>query len=975
MLYNFQRTKLCRQLLVGGALFVAAFGMNSCSDTYDLDSDQPSNLNSIYGYMQDQGNFKTCLRLIDDLGEAEVLSKTGSKTMFIANDDAFEEFFKSNSWGIKSYEKLSVAQKKLLLYSAMIDNPYSTSMLSTAEGPVKGEVCRRSSSVSLYDSVLAVKSTDSLAAKVLPQNSRFDEIKHNHDTIVMYTDASNSAPMIHFTYKFLASNKITDADVDFLYNQPVGTHKNDDVYVNNAKVIKPNIFCKNGFIHQVDRVIMPLDNMADIIRKDPETQLFSGILDRFAAPDYDKSYSMAYWGGTEKDSVFIKRYFSDRSNGSTRQSSTKFEKDKNNNTFDASLKFDPGWNAYMPLSGDPRDAMMEDMAVMLVPTDSALRAWFETGGKVIKDYYTSIENTPSSVLDNLVNVNMLESLVGSVPSRFQDVLNDANEALGLSLDSIKSVTLGCNGVVYKTTKVYAPTAYKSVLFPAVIDTANFKIIENAISCLDYDKYLNSMVSRYIFLVPTNEGLLSYVDPVSYGQKESQLWEFHFDQSKEKNKRIFAEVYKCNLNETTGKWEKTGDKIYTVQNQDITAKGTALYDRMENLLDNIIVTTDYQPGRQYYRTKGNTFVRVEGINDGDRVWGSFQTEREYPLHVIKAYPGPENGVALILDGPIMGTRKSVEMCLAEHEEFSEFLGILRQSGALNPSNSKDKWAAATPDGFGNLFNLKTYGDVGAEKAPAGTSSKEKASYLLNNYHYTVYAPVNSAMQKAYEMGLPTVDDLIAAEAYDLENSTDSASLLREVMLDFVKYHIQDNSIFVDNGFESASYESAKTELIGATGTAEQVKAENINGDVVTIGAKTYPINSVEPDEYGTYTVSYATGNFSPGRPYKIKVNVSASGMTVTDNIGEKHNVVTTPGLYNIQAAEYWIASVGTGTSAKVMGPTDNPYQYYINNSSSAVIQAIDGPLVYADGNHYDAKGTKVATQFKYKYKPLAEVKRR
>ena len=148
MLYNFQRKKLYRHLLVGGAL-CAGLGMYSCSDTYDLDIDQPSNLNSLYGYMEEMGNFTNCLQLIRDLGQDEILSKTGSKTMFIADDEAFAKFFASNSWGVKSYGELSLAQKKLLLNSAMIDIPYSTSMLSTAEGPIKGEVCRRSSSLTL----------------------------------------------------------------------------------------------------------------------------------------------------------------------------------------------------------------------------------------------------------------------------------------------------------------------------------------------------------------------------------------------------------------------------------------------------------------------------------------------------------------------------------------------------------------------------------------------------------------------------------------------------------------------------------------------------------------------------------------------------------------------------------------------------------------------------------------------------------
>ena len=963
--------------------------MYSCSDTYDLDSEQPSGLNSIYGYMEERGNFKNCLQLINDLGQAEILAKTGSKTMFIANDEAFAKFFQSNPWGVKNYGELTLTQKKLLLNSAMIDNPYSTSMLSTAEGPVKGEVCRRSSSLTLYDSVLVVHSQSPEAAEILPDNDLFNEIRANHDTIVLYTDASNSAPMIHFTYKFIASNKLQSSDIDFLYNQPAGTRDNDDVYVNNAKVIDANIFCKNGFIHQVDQVIMPLDNMAEVIRKDKETQIFSSIIERFASPDYTRALTEAYNvnKGTSVDSVFNKRYFSDRSAGSTRQDDQAYETDKNGGTFDASLKFDPGWNGYMPLSGDPRDAMMEDMAVMLVPTDSAVNEWWNNGGgKVIKDYYGTIEATPNSVLDDLIRVNQLASLVSSVPSRFGEVLDDANEPLGIQQSDIKEVTLACNGAIYKTNKVFASTSYSSVLFPAVIDTTNFKIIEHAISQLDYDKYLNSMVSKYIFIIPTNEGLLSYVDPVSYGQTTSQLWEFRFDETKSADLRIYADVYRCDLNNTTGKWEKTGDKVYTIQGQNIKTLSTAIRNRLEDLLDNIIVVTGYEPGKKYYRTKGNTFVRVDGITAGSHVYGGLQAERNVPLTVSQVYT-MENGHALVVDGPVMGTRNSVAMQLAAHPEFSEFLGIVQNSGALANTNGKDKWTAvASAEGYGNLFNLKTYGEIGAEDKPSTGGATQKATYLLNNFHYTVYAPTNDAMQKAYAMGLPTLDDLAEAEEYDRiqieENglASDSAARIREAMLDFVKYHIQDNSIYVDNGFESASYESAKTELIASTPVAENVDPEK--GIVTdergkeyyvtrnTTGAitATYEIKDKMLNDNGTYNVVYYNGKYSPGRPYKIAVKVSASGMTVTDNIGNTHNVVMTPGLYNIQADEYWI----TGS----MAATANPYQFNLNNSSSVAVHAIDGPLVYADGKHYDAEGNLVPTQFVYKYKPLTtEAKRR
>lgn len=61
MFYSVQRKKLCRHLLVGGALCAAGFGVFSCSDTYDLDTEQPSGLNSIYGYLEDQGNYTNTL--------------------------------------------------------------------------------------------------------------------------------------------------------------------------------------------------------------------------------------------------------------------------------------------------------------------------------------------------------------------------------------------------------------------------------------------------------------------------------------------------------------------------------------------------------------------------------------------------------------------------------------------------------------------------------------------------------------------------------------------------------------------------------------------------------------------------------------------------------------------------------------------------------------------------------------------------
>lgn len=929
----------------------AGLGVFSCSDTYDLDTAQPSGLNSIYGYLEEQGNYSTAMRLIDDLGQTEVLSQTGSKTMFIADDDAFKAFFASNPWGVKSYDELSYAQKRLLLNSAMIDNPFTTSMLSTATGPVKGEVCRRASSVTLYDSVLSVMSKSALADEVLPANDRFNAVRENRDTIVLFTDNSTAAPMLAFTAKFLTSNKIQSTDIDFIYNQPEGTREPDDVYINNAKVTDANIFCKNGFVHKVDRVILPLDNMAEVIRKTPQASIFNSIIERFASPEYSASNTEAYnaGNGTDIDSVFVKRYFSDRTYGSTSTSSVGYTVDKDGKPMEggASLKYDPGWNGYIPYVANDRDGMQEDLGVMIVPSDAAMNEWWNSGGgAVIRDFYGSLEATPNSVLDDLVRVNQLVSFIQSVPSRFGDILNDANEPLGITEADVDSVILACNGAVYLTNKVFPPTSYSSVLFPAVVDTTNFMSIENAINNLQFNTYLNSMVAKYTFLLPTNKGLLTYIDPVSYGRTDGSsnvhLWEITLDRSKSAREAMKVEVYEATIS-ADGVIEKTGNRLTQLtggtgsynSNGSFTSGNTYIKNRFDDILDNIIVTEAYQPGKKYYQTKGRTFVRV----DENAVYGSLQQEIKKPLAVSQSY-NMENGTTLVLDGVPMSTRNSVAMLLNQHPEtFSEFYQLLVDANAVYKTYTASGSYTAGDQKYGNLFNLKQGKTVGAENVDA---DKVKATYLLNNYHYTLYAPTNDAMKIAHEQGLPTHEDLNNAQDWDewfknLEQNErdalvattgccqgDSAARIQEVMLDFVKYHIQDNSLFLDQGFDTGEYYSGKTALIKAT------QADEETGNV------------------------YETGKYTPGRPYKIHVeSISNTGMTIKDNVGNTRHVETKGGLYNMMAREYWYNGSANA----------RPYQTQLDNSSFVVVHAIDGPLIYADGKHGDE------TQFKYKYREL------
>ena len=105
--------KRSRHWVLATVVLLAGYGSFASCSGYDLDEHEPdwpgADL-SIYGYLQGQGTFTNMMRIIDDLNYREVLDKTGSKTLFVADDDAFSRFFQKNDWGVRSYEGLSLAQ-------------------------------------------------------------------------------------------------------------------------------------------------------------------------------------------------------------------------------------------------------------------------------------------------------------------------------------------------------------------------------------------------------------------------------------------------------------------------------------------------------------------------------------------------------------------------------------------------------------------------------------------------------------------------------------------------------------------------------------------------------------------------------------------------------------------------------------------------------------------------------------------------
>ena len=843
-------------LLAAGLLLSYGGGLMSCSD-YDLDETTPDGWgSSIYSWLDEQGNYTNTVRLIDDLGYREVLSKTGSKTLFVADDEAFARFYRDKVWGASKYEDLTVSQKKLLLFGSMMDNSMQLNSLSSIEGnpPQEGECMRRYASSSPFDSVAV------LTAKDMPDNPYWKRYRENGSPIVCMTDNSQ-VPLIQFIEKQLVNKRITNEDYYILTNKKA-ERQAGDASINGVDVENPNIKCSNGFIHKMKEVVTPLPNMAELLRTKPAARKFNKLLERFCAPyplsrELIQQYNYLY--DTNVDTVFQKRFFSEKSQNGV---SVNTLPDRMTSVEKIRLKFDPEWNDYYAGLNDAEGniAMQRDMGVMMVPSDEALDEYWENGaGKVLRDYYHTWENVPDNVILKLINNNMLNSFVSSVPSKFSSILNDANDPMKVTKESIDSVWLACNGAVYLTNKVYTPTAYVSVSFPALINET-MSIINWAIDrqILQFDVYLNSLNSYYSFFIPKNEAMLQYIDPCSYGKSQTQLLRFHYEEGNGKSFKEYVWASVWNYNVETG---EIGDSIGRITNFDI------IKDRLQDVLENHIVIGNVEDGHEYYRTKGGNEIRVKnahlGVN-GMTVEGSFQMNEGQPLHVSYIYDQTDggNGKTYILESePIMTTRKTVRNVLADHPEFSKFLDLMDGSGIFETQHNK---------------KYSTAGDNIS---------------LLNTYHYTVYVPTNESIQAMQDANqLPTWEQV---DAYEQAGNLSAKTRDSLKIVNFLKYHIQDNALFIGAEKDSADFETA--------------------------------------------VIDPLTERF-----YRVTAELTDNGITIYDQACKKDKsrepvkvVTTNPNLFNLVAREYQYDS------------SDAKNANQIETSSSAVIHLIDKPLSLGD----------------------------
>lgn len=459
-------------------IFSLVVFMSSChKKEFDNYFSRPDSLASpIYQQLQSRKNFTNILTLIDKAGYKKTLGTAGYWTFFAPNDAAFTAFFTSHPEfsNINSIDSTTAAG---IVSYCLVANAYrkdQLSMFQTSKGPTPNDAYRRRTAY--YDFTYK----DPAHSGVVVANNRNSNYVANDN---------NNKYIPYFLDAYFNTYGLSATDYSAFY--PTSTYTGFNVA--GASVVNADIPAENGIIHEIDKVILPLDNIEQYITDHPQYSEFRKLLDRVAVYTYNASLTRRYNILTGKsDSVFIKSY-------------------------PTSLAYAPNNESYLNLS--QTDAQ-EQAWTIAIPTNDALLAW----EKEILVNLHSFDNAPPTVITDLINSYMWTTTVWP-----KDLLGTANFEVQtpsfVAGDVIDKQVLS-NGNFYGTSVAHKANIFRSVYGKAYLDpkyslmTRIFNESDLKVSTVNpafnYTVFMmsNTEVNKLGYNYDQDRGQWSYLDPAT-----------------------------------------------------------------------------------------------------------------------------------------------------------------------------------------------------------------------------------------------------------------------------------------------------------------------------------------------------------------------------------------------------------------------------------------------------------------------------
>jgi uncharacterized surface protein with fasciclin (FAS1) repeats len=393
----------------------------------------------IYSQLNNKGNFKSLLALIDKSGYKPVLSLGGGYwTMFAPNDEAFDKYFKDK--GLANVDAIDSVTARAMVQYCLVYNSFEKSRLDDYQATANNQgwtpsvAFRRATAyyTGFYkDTGVNNKSITAIANN---RNNSTGSLTGNY----VFGDDNNKY-ITYFTDDYFNTAGLSASDYNYFYPSSSYTGFN----VGEAKVVTKDIPAENGVIHEIDRVISPLQSIDEYIRSKPEYSSFRAILNRMYTNNtvqfiYNTDASHRYQVLTGKnDSVFVKAY-------------------------SPLLSFSPNNENFLKV--EENDGQ-KDCWTMFIPNNAAVDNYVK---KVLCEYYPSLDQMPMEIIADFLNAHMFATAVW--PTKFAVTRNKFAEPARFNpATDVFDKKILSNGIVYGTTKVEEADVFSTVYSKAYLN--------------------------------------------------------------------------------------------------------------------------------------------------------------------------------------------------------------------------------------------------------------------------------------------------------------------------------------------------------------------------------------------------------------------------------------------------------------------------------------------------------------------------
>lgn len=424
-------------LLIASAIFL----FSSCkkkewNDYYGRPDDLAP---PIYQQLTEMGRFNHLIALIDKSGYKQTMGAAGFWTFFAPNDDAFTAFFKDK--GIAGVEQIDSVTARAIVQYLLVYNAFEKDRLDDYQATANNAGWTPSLAfrrrTAYYTGFYKDTATSNRQVMAIANNRNSAGALDGNYIPSDY----NNKYISYFTDEFLAANSLSETDYKYFYP----TSEFSGFNVAQAKVLNKDISAENGVIHEIDKVITPLQSIDEYIRLRPEYKSFRDILNRLYTNNmvrfiYNVEASRRYQVVSGKsDSVFVKVYSN-------------------------LLSFAPNNENHLKLEDNDGQ---KDCWTLFIPNNEAVDNFVKN---VLCEYYPSLDQMPVEVIADFLNSHLFPTVVW--PSKFAVTRNKFTEPARFdpAADVFDRKILS-NGFVYGTTKVQQSDIFSTVYSKAYLNPA------------------------------------------------------------------------------------------------------------------------------------------------------------------------------------------------------------------------------------------------------------------------------------------------------------------------------------------------------------------------------------------------------------------------------------------------------------------------------------------------------------------------